>query len=97
MFVTTQEDLNSFVSYLEDNCSVEFTVRTDYSGRGMYNRPCIGFDCDSIIAMAMAIGAALESFLGEDLSLPYWPDLFTASDSMGRGYILYFPNWQLEN
>ena len=63
-------------------------VRTEYSGRGMYGKRCVGIVLDDVTQM-LTIGAGLQEALGE---IPN-----ARTDSMGRGMILYFPDLQVED
>lgn len=75
---------------------LENVLRTDYSGRGMYGRECIGF----IAEPAMVIAAIAESDpyksgeLGADL-LELASEVRT--DSMGFNTITYLPGWSIED
>ena len=62
----------------------DFSVREDYSGRGMMNATCVGFvhDCS-----AFELGVAIGAVLGDDAL-----DLRARTDSMGRSTITYFTN-----
>lgn len=66
-------------------------VRSDYSGRGMYGKECIGFDLDRNADM-LRLGAAIIAVLGEDEGSQVISDVST--DSMGLGMIAYFPSVQ---
>jgi hypothetical protein len=74
-------------------------IRTDYSGRGMYGRTCLGYTGSDVVLFAfrLAVEAAKADMEDGDE-----PDLFTVedylmtlgeptSDSMGRGAIFYWP------
>jgi hypothetical protein len=80
------------------------SVRTDgYSGKGMYGNTCAGITFDSVSQsfrfftelgrIAVAYEAdddeALEAAAGAVLDLVD----AAATDSMGRGVIVYFPRW----
>ena len=80
--------------YSED---AETLLTTDYSGRGMYDRNCVGFYAEP----AMVI-AAFAKALGEDRNLDWDMELMelaemVRTDSMGRGTITYFPSLQIIN
>lgn len=59
---------------------VEGTVDEHYSGRGMYGKECMGVDCDDADDCLMVAGR---------LGLKG-----ARTDSLGRGYIVYFPTIQ---
>lgn len=69
------------------------TIRTDYSGRGMYGRECFGIVVDSVAEL-------LDFWTGIVIE-----DEWTAGqlardareDGMGQRTIVYFPGWQLDN
>jgi hypothetical protein len=91
MFRIGDEVLSSFVAEAE--------ARTDYSGRGMYGKTCVGIVTDAPIAyLAMGLGVILadmaeaDDLFTVDDALFEWYDLQTATDSMGLSTILYFPN-----
>jgi len=69
----------------------EDNVRTDYSGRGMYGRTCVGFDLDSKGDL-LNLGASLQAngLLDEFYSS-------ASFDSMGLGIIVYFPGIKCED
>ena len=61
-----------------------------YSGRGMYGRECLGVTVDDPVFFALEIGQEMGSNeeynnFGRNLPCVSW-------DSMGRDYIVYFPN-----
>jgi|SRR3954465_9863869 len=103
-YTNTAEELDNFLNMLYDlSClsDQEVEMRTDYSGRGMYGKTCVGFTTDSAIQLAMAIATTLADLAryayddGNQPTYPEWFELHTATDSMGRSTIVYFPNWQL--
>jgi hypothetical protein len=78
----------------------DFEVREDYSGRGMYNRECVGFVTDSPLELHGAICAVLAEANAEwdedtDFYGIDWFLLKPRADSMGRSSILYYSNLQL--
>lgn len=74
---------------IADRMDLEFSsVRSDYSGRGMYGAKCVGFDLDSS-AQTMKLGAAIYSTLEEDEAEEMMDRAM--QDSMGLGIIVYFP------
>lgn len=72
-----------------DNLDLEYSSFTNtYSGRGMYGNMCIGWDLDHLSELA-SLGIALAEILGDaghDIARS------VRTDSMGRGYIAYFPD-----
>ncbi len=54
------------------------TVRSTYSGRGMYGKTCYGIDCDDITSCIEL--AAAKGLKG------------AKTDNMGKGYIVYWPS-----
>lgn len=79
---------------------LEFQVREDYSGRGMYNRECVGFVTDSPLELHGAICAVLAEANAEwDEAADFygidWFRLRPNIDSMARSSILYYSNLQL--
>lgn len=76
-------------------------IRGNYVGRGMYGKACFGveFDVEShsyllLVALAFAMAAADEEN-GEENARALAEN--AATDSMGTGMILYFPDWSLED
>jgi len=67
---------------LEDHLP-EDAIHTDYSGRGMSGRTCVGFRLDHDRQL-LELGAAIEGVAG----LGPFGDATT--DSLGRGIIVYF-------
>jgi hypothetical protein len=62
---------------------------TDYSGRGMYDRRCVGFSVDSekqAIRVLIFLAASNQD-LAEDLADDY------CTESLGKGIIVYFPSF----
>jgi hypothetical protein len=79
---------------------LEFQVREDYSGRGMYESACVGFVTDSPLELHGAICAILVEANAEwdedsDFHGLDWFLLKPRTDSMGRSSILYYPNLHL--
>lgn len=78
------EELKSALDLLDED------VRYDYSGRGMYGRECLGLVVD---ATDLVVGVALSQVFGDDA----WDIARNAcTDSMGRGAIVYFPGYTVE-
>jgi NADH/NAD ratio-sensing transcriptional regulator Rex len=83
--IVSQIDLNE----IADAMDIERRhVRTDYSGRGMYGRTCVGFDLDST-SDVLRLGGVLSEILDEQAYQEFVDRM--ATDSMGRGIIVYFP------
>lgn len=98
MIKTSQETLDAIVDRLYDYNVGELSIRTDYSGRGMYRKECIGFVVDKPTQFLMALTVTLFELADPDCGLddcPDWHDLRSAQDSMGLSTIVYFPNWQV--
>ena len=78
----TRDQLQQITDTLGDDD--DFSVREDYSGRGMFDATCVGFvhDCS-----AFELGVAIGAILGDNAL-----DLRARTDSMGRSTITYFPN-----
>lgn len=66
---------------------VDVQVRTDYSGRGMYGRQCVGFvtEHDSL-AVTAVVNAVAEVVTGFE-----WKRGDVAEDELGLQRITYFP------
>ncbi|ASU00786.2 hypothetical protein NTR1_19 [Nocardia phage NTR1] len=79
-------------------------IRTDYSGRSMYGRTCLGYTGSDVVLFTFRLAVLLareEMEDGDD------PDLYTVeeklhdlgeprADSMGRGAIFYWPGVTVE-
>lgn len=78
----------------------EVTIRTDYSGRGMYGDQCFGLVFEQEVRHPWAFFAAL-GIVQESMDPPDFDALELAraarSDSMGVGTIVYFPGWTVES
>jgi len=81
-----------------------YSVRS-YSGRGMGNKQCLGIDTKHTDTMGVALDLVSE-YLGEcnrgTGSISKAQDLCellkcARSDSMGKGYIVYFPEIKWKN
>lgn len=90
----TQEQLNKIEEILFDTFGVagesghEIT-RTDYSGRGMYGKTCVGFVVRP--RDVAAVGAAIALAFGDDLTPTCTMLERTSQDSMAFDVIVYFP------
>lgn len=96
----TRDDIDTAASWCDFD--PEEDVRTDYSGRGMYGRTCIGFTGENPTVFVTAlVSAALVREQGDGVTV--WDtvealgDLGRAgSDSMGLDRITYWPGLQLD-
>lgn len=66
------------------------SLQTDYSGRGMYGKTCIGFVCDD----PFSIGMKLAKMLIEKGENELFENMVSRNsmDNMGRSIIIYFPS-----
>lgn len=83
--ILNPSQINALETFADEN-DLEF--RSDYSGRLMYGKTCVGLVGPSIIHMAMKF----QKFISNSM-----PEIEThvkqsRQDNMGRYYILYFPN-----
>ena len=87
--------------------SEDLAVRDDYSGRYMYGDRCFGIDVDNPATAVYSIVETLRRIVEYHASEPdtveeaegliksdCWLD--SKMDSMGLGYIVYFPDIQVE-
>lgn len=82
----TPDQISKLADIADD---LDLALRTDYSGRAMYGRTCIGFEGDTDMSVALLqLGAALAA-----ADLPEIADT-CRSDAMGLGWIVYFPSFQ---
>lgn len=78
---------------LESFCDdFDYDLRTNYSGRIMNGKTCIGFIADDVFSLGKSMA----------LYLIDYPDLlglfdYCKEDSLGRHNIIYFPEVQLED
>lgn len=82
------EKLVECIESITDNAG--WDVRTDYSGRGMYGKECIGVivpNTNTVMRLGMAIGAEC----GED-----YIHIKTRSDSLGLRTIVYWPDVEVK-
>lgn len=95
-YFLTADDLATIAQYLDEDAEEVF--RTDYSGRGMYGRECIGYTGDYPTLAALEIGSRLAWHAAGDAE-----DLFEirealsllgepAVDGMGTRTVTYWPN-----
>lgn len=88
-----QEHVESTLGELWD-----IDIRTDYSGRAMYGKTCLGIVTDmSGWGLAAEVRNALEytSWAEEEDFLDYILTHEPRTDSMGRGTIYYWPGVQV--
>lgn len=80
----------SIIEVIADYCeSNELEFRTDYSGRGMFGKTCVGVVCDDPISTVVEIADAIRDNDFDCAS----DELGTIrQDSMGLSRIVYFPN-----
>jgi len=75
--------------------AAEATITNAYAGRGMYGATCLGviFEERSYVdAFLAALGVVQERTGGFDaVELARWAQV----DNMGKGWILYFPGWEV--
>jgi hypothetical protein len=82
------DDIADALNLDPDDC-----IRTDYSGRGMYDQTCVGFvvaDSDLLmlgVVLADILGAGRATILARN----------ARTDSMGRDTIVYFPGVAVED
>lgn len=71
----------------------------EYSGRGMYGRQCIAFDCDMVPEGYADLIEALSRSLMEVASTEDIAELirFSRYDTCGLGMIIYFPRLEWHN
>lgn len=97
MTTITQEYFDSLISELYD-AGLEFEVREDYSGRGMYGKQCIGFVTSDPSRLLITLGAVLATSekdaddSGATYEGIYYYDLSPRMDNMAFDTIVYFPN-----
>jgi hypothetical protein len=91
-----QRNLDVLTEMVVDLIQDDFEMRTDYSGRGMYGKNCIGFTTDNPTLFLMGLTAALIELGNSGEDVPSWINLRVCQDSMGLSTIVYFPNWGLD-
>lgn len=93
----SNEYFNELVDQMYD-FGVDFEPRTDYSGRGMMGKECIGFVTENPAKFLMTLGAilAVDERNADDAGATYeglcYYDMVPRTDSMGLDSIVYFPN-----
>ena len=88
----TQNEINYLreaLDWKEDGCS----VRTDYSGRGMYGETCLGITGQYLTTIDV-LEVLERAFDDEGKARDFMHRVNT--DSMGRGTIFYFPGYSVE-
>lgn len=81
----------------------ETTLRTDYSGRGMYGAVCVAFTVPRGPASLLRLGAAIQRFITESEeydTLDYSVEQRllgsnVSTDNMGHDTVVYFPGLQV--
>ena len=90
------------IEAIENYCSYEdLDFRTDYSGRSMYGRKCIGIDCnypmDTIMELVAYVIDDMQSYNSGITASEIVEEIGDAKiDNMGMGMILYFPSLRME-
>ncbi|MCI8363928.1 MAG: hypothetical protein HFG34_03115 [Eubacterium sp.] len=69
--------------------STEYTLRADYSGRGMFGRECIGIVCQDALSMMVDLTEYISTFDVININQKLGR---ICSDSMGMDTIVYFPD-----
>lgn len=95
MTTLTLTQLSKIENFMD--IDIEEDVRTDYSGRGMYGRTCLGYTGGSLVEFVAAVALVLvedDPHADDDA----WTLLEKIAeigdgyeDSMGRGRITYWP------
>ena len=105
----TQEQVDAVTAILYDMYATASDVdfRSDYSGRGMYGKTCVGFVVQTPAVGLMSVGAALAEVLrsadeddvdyNEKLNLLHFMVTNACIDNMGMDMIVYFPGVTLKN
>lgn len=96
----TEEQLESVIAWLAERDvydADEISVRTDYSGRAMYGRTCVGFVAPNALIPLVTI--ALFHVVAEQEGDADALELIgrAATDSMGMSTIVYFPSLQVRS
>lgn len=105
MRITITPDL---LEYVGNNLAGEQDVRSDYSGRGMYGKPCVGVVADNPTNFVTELAMALvdQDYDGDDPG-DWWEACNRLrdqldklgeplSDGMGLSTIWYWPNITVE-
>lgn len=100
--VLTQDQWNDLSAALEMS-GLSTDVRSDYSGRSMYGRTCIGFVTDvSLVDFGIRLVAELQTLNEVNQYQEDWKDFDiedfhgSCTDNMGYSTIVYFPNISVE-
>lgn len=67
----------------------EYSLCTDYSGRGMFGRECVGICCQEPLSMLVDLTEYISTFEVMDIRAKLGR---ICSDSMGLDTIVYFPD-----
>lgn len=73
------------------------TIRTDYSGRGMYGRTCVGYTGENVLMFAFRLAVTLAEQINDPAELFDVEDMLEAigspsTDSLGWNTLYYWPN-----
>lgn len=83
---------NIIIDTIEEFCEENgYRFRSDYSGRCMYGRKCIGFIVESINEGFYAIAEITERLADEEIQNISQKLGSICYDNMGMNYIIYFP------
>ena len=76
--------------YIEEFCEeYEYYFYSDYSGRGMLGKQCIGFVCSNMCQSVIELCGFLSKSGVEGFEKKLIPVCY---DNMGKDIIIYFPN-----
>lgn len=85
-------NIHEMIRQAEDDLMYEIKYLPRYSGRGMYGRSCPALVGDSIQELYVALVNSIEMNKDEDVFVSeILYDLQPKFDSMGTGYVMYFP------
>ena len=88
MFIS--RELESAIRIASEDCG--FSIREDYSGRGMFGKTCLGIVANNI---GKAVAAILRNIDDPDVIEEFAGVLENLhTDSMGKSSIFYFPNFE---
>jgi len=103
----TKSQVDEIIDIMRNMFDVETddeTFRSDYSGRGMYGKTCIGFVISSRAQLALGAAIAItfngmkddEDIDEDELELGYQMITRSRADTMAFDVIVYFPDVELE-
>lgn len=89
--------LTEMVEFSQQDQDYGYNIRTDYSGRAMYGKTCVGVSGDNPMPFIIE---CMKNFMDMG-DTDYASDFFELlqhhkTDSMGCGTIVYFPRWVIE-